>query len=134
MIVQGKTYQEQLKKIDRLKELMNCADNALQTTSGDTRRHFRSSVEMMISKLYGPFSIAYKNYRKIDKWDSIHSIREMKGLLQAMKEDLEFDTRQNSNEGDTNEQARKSNLTMDFLSQQILDSFYKNQIDNLESM
>jgi len=133
MPVQMDNYQEQIRKIEKLGELIGFADRALQTTDGDIRRHFRSSVEMVIMKIYGPLSIAYKNYRKIDHWDSIHSIREMKGLLQAMKEDLEFDIQQTSTD-DTIQKHSKSNHPMDFLSQQMLDSFYKNQIDNLESL
>lgn len=110
----------------KLDQLIHFAEEAMRTMHPDVVRRLRTSTEQFITQNYGRDSTFYSNYRDIDSWSSQYNLQEIKGLLQAMKDDIEDSQGTSTTHFSTPQQLDESDPMIHQLTGILLELFYTN--------
>lgn len=77
-----------LVQVRKLDQLIVLAGHAMQIMEPGTISRLRASTKQFISQRYGKGSSFWSHYRKIDSWNSLYNLQEVKGVLQAMRDEI----------------------------------------------
>jgi len=103
----------------QVEDFLELAGMALKTMDEGIIQRLRTSTESFIIFNLGKESVFYRNYTRIDKWSSIVNLKQIAGLLLALKDHLD---------------SLESSDGFGELSYLLLGQFYQNTYNNLDSI
>jgi hypothetical protein len=116
-----------------VKELLGLTDTALKTQNAEVTLRIRTRLEAFIIDLYGKESVFHRNFCRIGKWDSVVNIQEIRGVLMAIKDNIQNNPKFSLPENSIGK-ANPNQSTTNFLSYLILKEFYENSQYNWEAV
>jgi hypothetical protein len=120
-------YQLLISSIDSLIDLAN---KAMKTMNPSVISRLRSSTQQFIIHRYGKEHHFNVSYRRIDRIDSQYYLNQIKYVLQAIKDDIQFVYSMN----DTTAGSIKINNDDNILTGKILSLFYNHNVYNWDAV